>query len=41
MLVDEYYSYIKAISGAERNICIEVNLSKENYYLILILISDL
>ena len=34
MLVDEYYSYIKTISGAERNICIEVNLNKGNYYLI-------
>ena len=34
MLVDEYYNYIKANSGKERNICIEVNLSKENYYLI-------
>ena len=34
MLVDENYRYIKANSGAERNICIEVNLNKGNYYLI-------
>ena len=34
MLVDENYRYIKANSGAERTICIEVNLNKGNYYLI-------
>ena len=34
MLVDENYRYIKANSGAERCICIEVNLNKGNYYLI-------
>ena len=34
MLVDENYRYIKANSGAERNICLEVNLNKGNYYLI-------
>ena len=34
MLVDENYRYIKANSGADRSICIEVNLNKGNYYLI-------
>jgi hypothetical protein len=34
MLVDENYKYIKANSGADRNVCIEVNLKKGNYYLI-------
>ena len=34
MLVDENYRYIKANSGADRNICIEVTLKKGNYYLI-------
>ena len=34
MLVDENYRYIKANSGADRSICIEVNLKKGNYYLI-------
>ena len=34
MLVDENYRYIKANSGADRNVCIEVNLNKGNYYLI-------
>ena len=34
MLVDSNYRYIKANSGAERTICIEVNLNKGNYYLI-------
>ena len=34
MLVDENYRYIKANNGAERTVCIEVNLNKGNYYLI-------
>ena len=34
MLVDENYKYIKANSGADRSICIEVNLKKGTYYLI-------
>ena len=34
MLVDENYKYIKANSGADRSVCIEVNLKKGTYYLI-------
>ena len=34
MLVDENYRYIKANSGADRSVSIEVNLKKGNYYLI-------
>jgi len=34
MLFIENFRYIKANSGVERTICIEVNLNKGNYYLI-------
>ena len=34
MLVDENYRYIKANSGADKCICVDVNLKKGTYYLI-------